>query len=98
MSTNITDLRNRILTGRQVRPAKRTKRLIKKSEWPDAFPKTTKMKLLEYRYNVKIEDVIFDGSLAEIVRKFHGDVDRSTICRWRRAIEEINESKFFEQF
>jgi len=44
------------------------------------------MKLLELKYHIKIEQVLFCGSLSEVVYRLNGDIDRSTVSRWRKYI------------
>lgn len=84
-------LRRQILGGRGVRPEKRTKKLKPISHAPDTWPKTTKMKELEYKYNIKIEVILFDGSLDDVVKFLNEDVDRSTISKWWKRYEEYME-------
>lgn len=83
-------LRRQILGNRGVKPAKRTKRLQTVDEQPDSFPKTAKMKMLEYKYHIKIEVILFDGSLADVVRFLNGEVDKSTVSKWRKRICEYS--------
>ncbi len=86
-------LRRQILNGRGVQPAKRTKKLQTVDEQPDSFPKTDRMKHLEYKYHIKLEVVLFDGSLDEVVRFLNNEVDRSTISKWRARYHNYMESK-----
>jgi hypothetical protein len=51
---------------------------------PDTIPKTPRMKLLEYKYSCRLEKELFSGSLNDIERRFKGEVDRSTLSRWRK--------------
>ena len=90
-TTPLAKLRRQILDHRGVKPAKRTKRLLTIDEQPDSFPKTTKMKMLEYKYHIKLEVILFDGSLDEIVRFLNSEIDRSTISKWRTRYEKYTE-------
>lgn len=60
-------------------------RLAKK---PDPFPKTILMKYLEMKYQVKMEDVVFGGSLSQVVKLFGDEIDPSTVSLWRKFIRE----------
>ena len=86
-------LRRQILGRRGVVPAKRTKRLLSVDEQPDIFPKTSKMKMLEYKYHIKLEVILFDGSLAEVVQFLNGEVDKSTVSKWRKRCQEYMRGK-----
>ena len=87
----IAKLRRQILGNKGVKPAKRTKRLQTIDEQPDNFPKTAKMKMLEYKYHIKLEVILFDGSLADVVRFLNREVERSTISKWRKRIMKYME-------
>ena len=65
-----------------------TRELVSAGARPDTFAKTKFMKLLEYKYNIRIEDILFSGSLNEVVKLLHGEVDRSTLSKWRKRINE----------
>jgi len=86
-------LRRQILGRRGVVPAKKTKRLLAVDEQPDMFPKTDRMKKLEYKYHIKLEVVLFDGSLAEVVQFLNGEVDKSTVSKWRKRYMEYMRRK-----
>jgi len=86
--THITQLKRQILNRSGVQPAKRTKRMLTVDEQPDTFHKTPTMKLIEYKYHIKIEDEIFIGSLMDTVRRFNYDIDKSTVSKWRKYIKE----------
>jgi hypothetical protein len=91
--TPIAQLRRQILSGRGVKPAKRTKRLQTVDEQPDIFPKTPKMKMLEYKYHIKIEVILFDGSLTDVAKFLNGEVERSTISKWRKKYNNYMEEQ-----
>jgi len=84
--TSTAELRRRILTGKGVKPAKHTKRMLTTDQQPDDYPKTAKMKMLEYKYHIKLESILFKGSLLDVCRMLQYDVDRSTISRWRKYV------------
>jgi len=86
--TPITQLKRQILNRSGVQPAKRTKRMLTVDEQPDIFHKTSTMKLIEYKYHIKIENEIFLGSLMDVVRRFNYDIDKSTVSKWRKYIKE----------
>ena len=89
----LAQLRRQILNNRGVKPAKRTKRLLTIDEQPDSFPKTAKMKMLEYKYHIKLDVILFDGSLSQVVQFLNGEVDRSTISKWRTRYQKYMEEK-----
>ena len=92
------ELRRRIFNRRGVQPAKKTKRLLTIDEQPDIFPKTSKMKMLEYKYHIKLEVIIFDGSLMEVVQFLNGEVDKSTISKWRSRYQKYMEEKNYGSY
>ena len=92
-TTSIAKLRRQILSNRGVKPLKRTKRLVPVHEYPDSFPKTSKMKMLEYKYHIKLEIILFDGSLSDVVQFLNGEVERSTISKWRKRYRTYMENK-----
>lgn len=94
-TVSITGLRRKILRDSGRTMTKHTKHLIPISAAPDTFPKTPLMKTLEYKYNIKIEEEIFTGSLLDVVLRFNSDIDRTTISKWRKYIKE---QIFFNQF
>ncbi len=98
-SVPLAELRRRVLRDKGVKPAPGTKKMLTLHEQPDAFPKTSKMKVLEYKYHIKIEVVLFDGSLDEVVKFFHSDIDRSTVSKWRKKYScYMEDKKFHAQF
>ncbi len=88
--TPISQLRNQVLNHRGVKPAKRTKRLLTVDEQPDSFPKTAKMKMLEYKYHIKLDVLLFNGSLDDVVQFLNGEIDRSTVSKWRKRYNQYN--------
>ena len=72
---------------------KKTKRLVPVHEYPDSFPKTPKMKMLEYKYHIKLEVLLFNGSLDDVVRFLNDEIDRSTVSKWRKRFLRYMEEK-----
>jgi len=98
-NTPVSALRRQIFARQGVKPAKRTKHLQTVDEQPDSFPKTSKMKMLEYKYHIKLEVILFDGSLAEVVQFLNGEVDKSTISKWRsRYLTYMDKKQIQDQF
>ena len=91
--TPVTQLRRQIFNRNGVQPAKKTKRLLKVDEQPDTFPKTSKMKMLEYKYHIKLEVILFDGSLTDVAQFLNGEVTRSCISRWRSRYQNYMHMK-----
>lgn len=94
--TPITKLRKQILEARGVTPEPKTKRLLKPEELPDLYPKTPQMKLIELRYKVRLEQVIFKGSLLDICKQFNWEIDKSTVSRWRKHIRHYIGKVYYE--
>ena len=84
--TPLTKLRKQILDRRGVKLAKHTKHPLTVDEQPDFFHKTPKMKMLEYKYHIKLETILFSGSLTDAVKMLNYEVDKSTISKWRKYI------------
>ncbi len=91
------ELRRRIFRHRGVQPAKKSKHLLTIDEQPDLFPKTAKMKMLEYKYHIKLEVTLFDGSLDEVARFLNSEIDRSTISRWRSRYQRYMDKKMMQE-
>jgi len=98
--TFTSSLRKSILKQAGKYAAPRTKKMLRAGELPDTFPKTHSMKLLEFEFNTPIEEIIFKGSLNEVVDYIHHRVDRSTISKWRKHIlkfkPELDDSYYYE--
>ncbi len=79
-------IRERILKERglvMTKPGHR-RRIIYKVTTTESMPKTSRMQLMEIKYckGERLEDILMTGSLNQIVKRFHGEVDRSTISKW----------------
>lgn len=94
--TSSAELRRRILGAKGVKPAKHTKRMLTTDQQPDDYPKTAKMKMLEYKYHIKLESILFIGSLLDVQKMLHYDVDRSTISRWRKYVTQQLGKVYYE--
>lgn len=92
----IARLRRKILSDKGVVLKKHTKQLLTVDEQPDIFPKTPTMKMLEYKYHIKIELIIFKGSLSDVVQLLHGDIDASTISKWRKYVQSHIGKVYYE--
>lgn len=82
MNTPSSELRRRVLNGKELAP--HTKHQISNTT---SFPLTDRMKLLEEKYRVPIT-IILSQTLNESVSTFGGEVNRSTISKWRKAISK----------
>ena len=91
--TPVALLRRKILEHGGVQPAKRTKKLLTIDEQPDSFPKTSKMKMLEYKYHIKLDVLLFNGSLDDVAQFLNGEVDRSTVSKWRKRYNQYMEEQ-----
>lgn len=80
-------IRERILKERglvMTKPGHRRRRIYKVTPDTKSIPKTSKMQLMEMKYGRggRLEDILMTGSLNQIVKKFHNEVDRSTVSKW----------------
>lgn len=85
--TPLSKIRRQILKRKGVSLSKNKKQPIPISDI-DLFPKTVKMKYLEWKFKTKIENIIFNGSLQTVVNYFGNEVDRATISRWRVYVQK----------
>ena len=86
MATRLSDLRKNIKKQRGIEFAKHTRKPTHISELPVPYRKTRLMQLIEYRFNERLENLIFTGTIYEVERKL--GVDASTISKWRKIIDE----------
>lgn len=96
--TSISSLRRNILKRKGLSPEPKTKRMRTEDELPDLYPKSPLMRYLEAKYKVKLEEVIFKGSLLDVRKYFNWEVDRSTISRWRKLIQKYIGRVYYEEF
>lgn len=89
--TSIAKLRRGILARKGLIPEPHTRRMRTMDELPDAWPKTALMKLLERKYQCKLELVLWQGSLRDVVDYFNSELDRSTVSKWRKYATEYLE-------
>ena len=50
------------------------------------FPKTPLMLYIEAKYGIKLKEDIYRGSINDLCSRYHWEIDRSTISRWRKYI------------
>jgi hypothetical protein len=101
--TPISKLRRSILQRHHLAPEPATKKLVDPATLPSKIHKTPTMKMLEYKYHIRLEDTIFSGSLNDVAKQFSTDgIDRATISKWRKQFREERrqqqDKKFFSQF
>jgi len=93
MTTPISKIRRQILKQRGVELAPHTKEPLQYADAPAPYHKTPLMKFIELKFQDKIENLIFNGTVREVGKRF--GVDYSTISKWRKL---ISDAKFFSQF
>ena len=98
MTTPVAKLRRQILHRIGKKPLKNSKRLVPVHEYPDDFPKTAKMKMLEYKYHIKLEHILFSGSLMEVSQKLNGEVTRSAVSKWRWKFQQYMYKKEIKEW
>jgi len=79
-------LKSRILKKRNVVLEPGTKNPISIDEMPTPFKKTIRMRFIELKFNIPIQELIAPGSIDDVA--VHIDVDRSTVSKWRKRIRE----------
>ena len=77
-------LKQKILKKRNVVLEPRTKNPISVDEMPTPFHKTTRMKLIELKHGVPIQELVSVGSIDDVAYVI--GVDRSTVSKWRKRI------------
>ena len=85
-------LRHQILKERGLVPPKPKKvklPIVRSEEEFIDIPLLPKMLFIEAKYGVKIKLDIFKGSLNDVCTRYHWDVDRSTISRWRKYMRRF---------
>jgi hypothetical protein len=79
------DIRAKLLKERGItasaKAVNKRKRFVPAIE-VQTIPKTAKMMYLEMKYGLHLEDVLISGSLNQIVARFGGEIDRSTVSKW----------------
>ena len=93
----IIKIREEILDRAGVTPTPHSRHMVSAGAHKDSFHKTDKMKMLEYRFNIRIEHEIFKGSLNELVKRFNYEVERSTLSKWRTRLQEVQDVHIHEQ-
>ena len=96
MTTKPSTLRNRILKQRGVELKKLTRKPTPISESPTPYCKTRLMQLIELRFGMRLDKLIFTGTIYEAEKKL--GVDASTISKWRKLVTEAKDKEFFDQF
>lgn len=96
-SRSTASIRRKVLKDRGVKLEKHTRKPQPlPNELPSSFSKTPMMKYLEIKHGTPIEQLIFEGSIYKAGKKL--GVNPSTISKWRKAISELREKEFWEQF
>jgi len=53
------------------------------------FKKSTLMLYIESKYNILLKKDIYMGSLNDVCSRYHWEIDRATISRWRKYIRRF---------
>mgnify|MGYP001561718513 CR=1 FL=1 len=86
---SLAELQRRILHRKGVVLEKHTRHPISLDIHPDTYHKTPKMKYIELKYHIRLENILPFYSLNELRQKFGGEVDTGTLSRWRKYINYI---------
>ena len=97
MST-ASNIRKKIMKQRGVEFKKLSRKpvKVKSPAFPAPYKKTRLMELLELRFQTRIEDLIFKGSIYDVEKRL--GVDATTISKWRTFILKEREKEFFDKF
>ncbi|KKM92850.1 hypothetical protein LCGC14_1214220 [marine sediment metagenome] len=94
--TRPSDIRKRLLKQRGVELKRLSRKPIPLEESPTPYRKTNLMRLVEYRFKAKLDDLIFKGTIYEVERAV--GVDATTVSKWRKLITAARDAEFFGQF
>ena len=90
------EIRRRILKQRGVELNRHTRKPTSVDQLPTPYKKSRLMQLIELRHGVRLEVLIFKGTIYEVEKKL--GVDASTISKWRTLITAAREKEFFSLF
>jgi len=94
--TTSKQIRKRILKQRGVELAKHTRKPATYDDLPAVYPKTRLMKYIELKFNDRLENIIFTGTIYELEKRL--GIDSTTISKWRKIISEAKDREFWKQF
>lgn len=90
------DIRKRLLKQRGVELKRLTRKPISVDQLPTPYKMTHRMQLIVLRHGMKLDDLIFTGTIYEVGKKL--DVEASTISKWRKIVTEARDKEFFDKF
>ena len=96
MATRPSEIRKRILKQRGVELKKHTRKPVSVDQLPAPYDKTRLMQLIELRFGMRLDDLIFVGTIYEAEKRL--GVDATTISKWRKLVSEARSKDFFDQF
>ena len=91
----ISKLRHQIMKERGLVPPKPKRIKIPIEHEPEDLtlieniPLLPKMKYIESKYNIRVRTDVFIGSINDVCQRYHWEVDRSTISRWRKYLKRF---------
>lgn len=94
--TSQSKIKKRILKQRGVELEKHTRKPITYDDLPSLYPKTRLMKYIELKFNDKLENLIFVGTIYEVEKRL--GIDATTVSKWRKIVAEAKEKEFWRQF
>lgn len=89
--TDVKDIRDKILKERGIvstRSSVNQRRRLAKSFGDLPVKKTPLMRLMEVKHGKYITDLILNGTLGDVEKALNYEVDRTTICKWRKRISK----------
>ena len=92
---SITKLRHKIMKERGMLPPKpkKIKVPVEREEEDlttmENIPLLPKMLYIQEKYKVRVVFDIFVGSLTDVCIRYHWEIDRSTISRWRKYMRQF---------
>ena len=85
--TRPSEIRSRLLKQRGVELKRLTRKPVTVDDLPSRFRKTRTMRYIELKFGKCLEDLIMSGTIDYQAKRL--GLDRSTICKWRKVIDEV---------
>jgi hypothetical protein len=94
---SISSIKKKILRQRGIGSMSKGSRTpVSIADTPAVYHKTVTMKLMEIKYSLPIDQLIFEGTIYEAGKRLR--LAPSTISKWRRRITLAKEKAFWSNF
>ncbi len=94
--TQSSKLKKRILRERGIQLQKHTGKPLTMDDAPAPYKKSDLMRLVEIKYQDKLEQIIFKGTIYEVAKRIK--VCPATVSNWRRIVSEAKDAEFWSSF